>query len=101
MEIVTKIDGARVQLPRHVLGSVLKFSWISSGETITSNWLAIYNGPDALVGSQAATSSANGYTFADASVSTPGFYVAEWNVRVGANLYKRRDIFEAVTMEVD
>lgn len=101
MQIVTKIDGTRVQLPRQIVGGVLRFSWISSGETITSNWLAIYNGPDALVSSQAATSSTNGYTFADASVSTQGFYAAEWNVRVGSNLYKRRDIFEAVLMEVD
>lgn len=101
MNIITKIDDVRVQLPRQIVGSVLRFSWISSGETITSNWLAIYNGPDALVGSQTSTSSANGYAFADASVSTVGFYVAEWNVRVGTNLYKRRDVFEAVLVEVD
>ena len=101
MDIVTKIDNARTYIPRGIVGGALNFSWISSGETITSNWLAIYNGADALVSSQAATSSTNGYTFADATVSTPGFYVAEWNVRVGSNLHKRRDIFQAVLMEVD
>lgn len=101
MDIVTKIDGSRMQIPRVIVGGSQEFSWISSGNVASVSNFAVYNGDETAVASVTATHSGSGLFYVNAVINTPGFYVAQWSMTYNGSLYKRRDIFQAVLMEVD
>ena len=90
-----------MKLPRILTNDTAIFTFISSGDTPSPITLAIFDKDETVISSVAMTSSGNGHYYANASVSTPGFYAAEWKATIGGNPYRRRELFQAVLMEVD
>ena len=83
-------------------GHTKKSTWVSSGVTATTIYVAIYDGNESLVTSMSMTSSGNGYYYAVVTYpNTEGFYVEEWNAVVSTKTYKKRERFQIVLSEAD
>ena len=89
-------------IKRAIVGSPVKFTWISSGDTPNPITHSLFSGSETLINSVAATSSGNGHYYAVVTLpDTPGFYVGEWRATMSGNVYKNRDRIQAVLLEVD
>lgn len=83
-------------------GDTKQARWISSGQTVTSAYCAIFTGSETLVSSLALTDSGNGHFYRlFTAPSSYGLYVAEIGATVAGNTYIRRHAFKVIYLEVD
>lgn len=90
-----------MSLTRVLIGDTFKATFINSGGVASAISASIYNGSETLVSSQTAVDSGNGHYYRMLSVSTPGWYVLQWDATISGNPYKRRKRFKAYLNEVD
>lgn len=84
------------------VGSTLRATLVCSGATISSLSAALRDRSDTLVTSVAATSSGNGFYYADLPLpNTPQWLVNEWIGVISANTYRRFALVEVQKVEVD
>ena len=88
-------------LPRILVGNTFKQTFINSGSTPSPIVASILSGSETIVSSGAAVSSGNGHWYRMAIVSTPGYYVSQWDLTLSGNPYKARTKFKAYLNEVD
>ncbi len=78
------------------------FAWVSSGAVAGTISSALIDRNETLVSSIAATSSGNGFYFAN--MTMPGsaqWLVNEWRATINGNLFIKRQFLQVLTMEVD
>lgn len=90
-----------MSIPEVLIGDTFKQTFVSSGTSPSSIVAAVYDGDENIVSSGSGVSSGNGHYYRQASVDTPGYYVSEWRATISGNPYKRRLVFEAVTVRTD
>lgn len=92
-----------------LVGDTREYTWINSGAAPSPINHTLYlrdsnapgSGTEIIVSSKSGVSSGNGHYFSLAQVSTPGYYVSEWNATLDSNLYKERIIFQATAKSID
>ena len=88
-------------MKRVLVGDTFKQTFINSGQTASSIIASIVDGSESIVSSGTAVDSGDGHYYAMAIVSTPGWYVSQWDATISGRPYKRRLRFKAVMNEVD
>lgn len=88
-------------LVRVLVGDTFKQTFINSGSTASPIAASIINGSETIISSGAGVDSGSGHYYRQTIVTTPGFYVSQWEATISGNVYKRRTRFKAVLDEVD
>ncbi len=85
------------------VADTFKQIFIASGTDPSVIVASILDGTETVVSSGAGVNSLNGHFYRNvpAGVSTPGWYVSQWDATIGGLPYKRRFRFQAVLNEVD
>lgn len=86
-----------------LVNDTFKQVFVASGTDPSVITASILDGAGAIVSSGAGVNSLNGHFYRDvvAGVSTPGYYVSQWDATISGKPYKRRRRFKAVLNEVD
>lgn len=90
-------------LTQVLVGDTFKQIFIASGTDPSVITASIIDGNETIVASGAGVNSLNGHFFRNVvgGVSTPGYYVTQWEATISGLPYKRRRRFQAVLSEVD
>lgn len=90
-------------LKQVLVGDTFKATWIASGTDPSVITHSIINGSEVVVSSGAGVNSLNGHFYRNISggVTTPGYYVSQWQATIGGLPYKRRLRFQAILSETD
>ena len=91
------------QLTQVQIGSTFKQTFVASGTDPTVITASIVDGEGNIVSSGTGVNSLNGHFFRNvqSGVSTPGYYVSQWDATISGLPYKRRRRFQAIINEVD
>jgi len=86
-----------------LITDTFKQTFIASGTDPSVIVASIINGTGIIVSSGAGVNSLNGHFYRNvpAGVSTPGYYVSQWEATIGGLPYRRRRRFRAIINEVD
>lgn len=88
-------------MERVLVGDTFKATFINSGGVASAITASIISGSETIISSGSAVDSGNGHYYRMVSVSSPGYYVLEWNATISGSPHKRRLRFKAVMNEVD
>ena len=92
-----------MSLPEVLVDDTFKQVFIASGTDPSVIVASVLDGQGTIVSSGAGVNSLNGHFYRNvvSGVSTPGYYVSQWDVTISGLPYKRRKRFHAILNEVD
>jgi hypothetical protein len=90
-----------VSLKEIQVGDTFKQIFIASGTDPSVIVASIWDGNETIISSGAGVNSLNGHFYRNTIVSTPGYYVTQWEATIAGLPYKRRKRFRAILNEVD
>jgi len=92
-----------MSLPQVLVADTFKQVFIASGTDPSVIVASILDGAGTIVSSGAGVNSLNGHFYRNvvSGVSTPGYYVSQWDATIAGLPYKRRKRFQAILNEVD
>jgi hypothetical protein len=83
-------------------GTTRELTWVWSGSSPDSLYVAIVDGEESTVSSQSMVSSGGGLYYAEVTLpSSKGYYVASFNATIGGNPYIDKIPFKIVYTEVN
>ena len=91
------------KLTEVLVDDTFKQVFIASGTDPSVIVASVLDGSGAIVSSGAGVNSLNGHFYRNVptGVSTPGYYVSQWDATISGLAYKRRKRFRAIFNEVD
>ncbi len=84
-----------------LVNDTFKQTFINSGASASPIVASILTGSETIISSGSAVDSGNGHYYRMAIVTTPGYYISQWDATISGDPYKRRLRFRAILNEVD
>jgi hypothetical protein len=89
------------QLKKILVGNTFQMFWVNTGITPSLIVGSVITGSETIVSSGTGVSSGNGHYYRNISVTSQGYYVAQWNATIGGLPYVSKTKFRAILGEVD
>jgi hypothetical protein len=91
------------KFPQILINDTFKQTWIASGTDPSVIVASVLDGNGTIVSSGAGVNSLNGHFYRNivGGVTTPGYYISQWDATISGLPYKRRLRFQAIINEVD